>query len=38
MPQLVQESMLAGQRWGQSLGPLIENRIKQRFKEEGIKL
>lgn len=38
MPQLTQESMLAGQSWGQSLGPVIQQRIKERFEKEGISL
>jgi len=38
MPALAAESMSIGQRWGQSLGPVIEQRIKARFMREGIKL
>lgn len=38
MPALMQESMLAGQQWGQSLGPQIEARIKAKLKSEGIRL
>lgn len=38
MPVLMQESMLAGQRWGQSLGPEIDRRIKARLKGEGAKI
>lgn len=35
MPMLVSESMQAGQQWGQTLSPLIEQRIKARLKSEG---
>lgn len=38
MPALMQESMLAGQRWGQSLGPEIDRRVKARLKSEGVKI
>ncbi|WP_428603689.1 DUF2059 domain-containing protein [Sedimenticola sp.] len=38
MPILLQESMLAGRRWGQLLGPIIERRIIERFKKEGVDL
>lgn len=38
MPVLMQESMLAGQRWGQSLGPEIDRRVKARLKSEGVKI
>ena len=38
LPQIMQESMKAGQLWGQALGPLIQERIINRFKEEGIDL
>lgn len=38
MPVLMQESMLAGQRWGQSLGPEIDRRVKARLKGEGVKI
>ena len=36
LPQIVQHSWKAGQLWGQSLAPLIQERLKKRFKEEGI--
>ena len=36
MPIITQEGMLAGQQFGQSLGPKIQQRIIARFKEEGI--
>lgn len=35
MPSLMHESMLAGARWGQALGPTIEKRVKARLKREG---
>jgi uncharacterized protein len=38
LPQIVQSSMKAGQLWGQALGPLIQERVTKRFKEEGIDL
>lgn len=37
LPQVTQEGMLAGQKHGQSLGPVIEKRLKARFKKEGAK-
>ena len=36
LPQVTQEGMLAGQQHGQSLGPIIQKRIMERFEEEGI--
>ena len=38
MPVLMQEGMLAGQRWGQSLAPKIKQRVAARLKQQGIKL
>jgi hypothetical protein len=38
MPVLVQEGMIAGQRWGQSLGPQIERRIRERLGQQGVKV
>jgi uncharacterized protein len=35
MPALVGESMQLGQQWGESMGPLIEQRIRARCKKEG---
>ena len=35
LPQLTQESMLAGQRHAESLGPLIQQRLLARLKAEG---
>ena len=37
MPTILQQSMAAGQVWGQSLAPTIEERLRIRFAEEGIK-
>lgn len=36
LPQLTQESMLAGQQHAQSLGPIMQERFKARFEKEGI--
>lgn len=36
LPALMQESMVAGQRWGQALGPIIQERVRQRFKDKGV--
>ena len=38
MPTLMQESMRAGQQWGQRLAPEIERRVRDRFKKEGVVL
>lgn len=38
MPILMQESFVIGQAWGQSLVPLIEERIIERLKKEGLDL
>lgn len=38
MPIVFQESTLAGQQWGESLGPEIQRRIIERFDKEGIEL
>ena len=37
MPQLTQEAMYAGQLWGQSLDPVMQQRIAERLEKEGIK-
>jgi len=37
LPQVTQEGMIAGQKHGQSLGPLIQERLRARFEKEGIK-
>lgn len=38
LPRVVQESMRAGQLWGQRIAPLIQERVIKRFKEEGVDL
>jgi hypothetical protein len=38
MPEIAQEGMQAGQAYGQTLGPKIQQRLLARFEEEGIKL
>lgn len=38
MPQLLGESMAAGQKWGESLGAQIDARVKARCKKEGYPL
>lgn len=38
MPLVFQESTVAGQKWGESLGPEIQRRIMERFEKEGIEL
>src|SRR5262245_22418803 len=35
MPALVQEGMEAGRKWGTSLGPEIERRVRARLKQDG---
>ena len=37
MPLISKEGMIAGQEFGKKLGPKIQKRIAERFKEEGIK-
>ncbi len=36
LPLIAQESMLAGQQWGESLASKIGPRIMKRFEDEGI--
>ncbi len=36
MPVTLQESMAAGQKWGESLVPLLVERITARAKREGV--
>ena len=36
MPQVVAESMQAGQRWGQALAPEIQRRVKDALAREGL--
>jgi hypothetical protein len=38
LPQLMQESMQAGQKWGQSMGPAIVEKLKVRMKSKGVPL
>lgn len=38
LPRVTQESMMAGQRRGQTLGPIIQQRLRARFEKEGITL
>ncbi|HSD69291.1 MAG TPA: DUF2059 domain-containing protein [Woeseiaceae bacterium] len=38
MPIMAQQGMLAGQAWGESLGPEIGTRVLQRLAEEGYEL
>ena len=38
MPIMAQQGMLAGQAWGESLGPQIGTRVLQRLIEEGYEL
>jgi len=37
-PAIAQQSAAAGQAWGMSLGPQIEQRIRQRLQDEGYSL
>jgi hypothetical protein len=37
-PLILQESMGLAQDWSKSLGPLIKNKVNQRFQKEGIDL
>ena len=38
MPNIMQESMVVGQEWGRSLGPVLIERLKTKFKSEGYDL
>jgi hypothetical protein len=38
MPGLMSESMAIAQQWGQSLDPVIGERVRERLKKEGIDL
>ncbi len=38
LPQVFQESLRIGQIWGQSLAPMVEKRVIDRFRDEGIEL
>ncbi len=37
-PQLMQDSVQAGARWGQAMSPEIQRRVKERLAQEGVKL
>ena len=37
-PQLLQQQMLAGQRWGQKIGQEVEAELRQELKKRGIEL
>jgi len=36
MPQLIEQSLIAGQEWSRQVQPLMSERILNRFREEGI--
>jgi uncharacterized protein len=38
LPAMTQESMQAGMKWGASIAPKIQERVKQRFRERGVDL
>lgn len=38
MPSMMQESMAAGQRWGQSLAPEIMQRVTDKLRQQGVKI
>jgi len=38
LPAMTQESMEAGMKWGTSIAPKIQERVKQRFRERGVDL
>ncbi len=37
-PEIVQESMIAGQSWGQKIGQEIETEMREELKKRGIKI
>jgi uncharacterized protein len=37
-PQLMQQSMVIGQRWGQKIGQDVDNEMRQELKKRGITL
>jgi len=37
-PHIAEESMMAGRKWGESMGQVFVERLKRKFKEEGIDL
>lgn len=36
LPRIVSDSMLAGQRWGQSLNPEIQKRVMEALRKDGL--
>jgi len=38
MPQLIQESLVAGQEWSKQVQPIMSERILKRFQQEGISI
>ena len=38
MPALVGESMAAGRKWGEALGPEIARRVRARLQQEGVEI
>ncbi len=38
LPMMAQEGMQVGQRWAKTLGPKLDQRLKARFAERGIKI
>jgi uncharacterized protein len=38
LPGIMQESFAVGQKWGQALGPEIADRMRARFRSDGISL
>ena len=37
-PQIMQDSMMAGQRWGQRIGRAIEEEARRELKRRGVDL
>jgi uncharacterized protein len=38
MPRLMQEGMVVDQRWSQSLGPKINQRVRAKLRQQGVKI
>lgn len=38
MPLITRDSMVAGQKWGASLNPILQERLSKRLKAEGVNL
>jgi hypothetical protein len=36
MPALVQDGMIAGQKWGQALEPELDRRLTERLRQKGV--